>query len=288
MDILQLRYFCHAAETQNFAKTAEHFFVAPSGISQAVKRLEEELGKELFDRTSNRIRLNEAGRFFHEKATLALNTLEEAKSTLLVKEGERPVIRILALNNRRVVALAAERFSRAFPDTPLFFSYQKKEEDDYDMIISDTCPDDTATARLPLLNEPFALAFAKARFALSSPLTADALQKERFVCMPRGSSLYDRLMAFGRKLGFTPTVALESDDPATLHHCIETGVGIGLIPAVSWHGRFSAAVSLLPLPSFTRTTYLYTRPDVLSSPTKKAFAEILHTVFQEERNFANL
>ncbi|MBR2431832.1 MAG: LysR family transcriptional regulator, partial [Clostridia bacterium] len=42
MELLQLKYFCDAAETQNFSKTAKKYLVPTSNISQSIKRLEKE------------------------------------------------------------------------------------------------------------------------------------------------------------------------------------------------------------------------------------------------------
>ena len=56
MELLQLMYFCDAAEEENFSHTAQKYQVPPSNISQSVKRLEAELGVKLFDRSANRIR----------------------------------------------------------------------------------------------------------------------------------------------------------------------------------------------------------------------------------------
>jgi len=50
MELLQLTYFCDAAVTQNFSKTAQKYNVPPSNISQSIKRLERELSAPLFDR----------------------------------------------------------------------------------------------------------------------------------------------------------------------------------------------------------------------------------------------
>jgi len=82
MEILQLKYFCDAAQTQNFSKTAEKFMVPPSNISQTVKRLEKELGRPLFDRQANKIKLNESGLLFYQNAKAALDLLENAEKTL--------------------------------------------------------------------------------------------------------------------------------------------------------------------------------------------------------------
>jgi LysR family transcriptional repressor of citA len=62
MEFLQLRYFLDSAHTQSLAKTAKKHMVPASSVSAAIKRLEEELGCSLFDRTANRITLNENGR----------------------------------------------------------------------------------------------------------------------------------------------------------------------------------------------------------------------------------
>ena len=70
MELLQLRYFQESAVNGSFAKTAEAHSVPATSVSAAVKRLEKELGCSLFDRTCNRIQLNENGKLF-------LKTVEE-------------------------------------------------------------------------------------------------------------------------------------------------------------------------------------------------------------------
>ena len=47
MELLQLQYFCDAAERESFSATAKAYFVPPSAVSQSVKRLELELGVPL-------------------------------------------------------------------------------------------------------------------------------------------------------------------------------------------------------------------------------------------------
>ena len=80
MEILQLKYFCDAAQTENFSVTAAKHHVPTSCVSQSVRRLEKELGCELFFRSANRISLNENGKRFYGGVQRALNALEEAKN----------------------------------------------------------------------------------------------------------------------------------------------------------------------------------------------------------------
>ena len=82
MELLQLKYFCDAAQTQNFSKTAEKYRVPPSNISQIIRRLENELGVKLFAREANRLVLNEQGKLFYRKIKSALSLIEEAKEDM--------------------------------------------------------------------------------------------------------------------------------------------------------------------------------------------------------------
>lgn len=77
MELRQLRYFAKAAETLNFSDAAKSLNIAQSSLSQQVKQLEDELGTQLFIRSSHSIRLTEAGEVM---LPFALRTLNEAES----------------------------------------------------------------------------------------------------------------------------------------------------------------------------------------------------------------
>ena len=64
MELLQMKYFYDTANSGSFTKTAEKYMVPTSSVSAAVKRLEKELGCELFDRSANKITLNDEGKSF--------------------------------------------------------------------------------------------------------------------------------------------------------------------------------------------------------------------------------
>ena len=73
MELLQLKYFCDTAETQNLSETARKYSVPPSNISRAIKRLEAELDCVFFDHLSNKIFLNEQGKMFYERSRRRLH-----------------------------------------------------------------------------------------------------------------------------------------------------------------------------------------------------------------------
>ncbi len=62
MDLSQLEIFLSIAEEKSFSRAAEKMLRTQPAISIAIKRLEEELGESLFDRSSKNGSLTEAGR----------------------------------------------------------------------------------------------------------------------------------------------------------------------------------------------------------------------------------
>ncbi len=76
MELQQLKYFLHLAESENVTKAAASLHIAQPALSQSIKRLEKELGVQLFQRTGRRLHLNEAGKFFEEKVKPLMQTLD--------------------------------------------------------------------------------------------------------------------------------------------------------------------------------------------------------------------
>ncbi|MFH8338250.1 LysR family transcriptional regulator [Streptomyces sp. AM6-12] len=73
MELRQLEYFVAVAEERNFTRAAERVHISQSGVSAQIRRLERELGAELFDRSARTVTLTVAGKaaLAHARAALA-------------------------------------------------------------------------------------------------------------------------------------------------------------------------------------------------------------------------
>ena len=78
----QLRYFLAVVETGSFTKAAKRVFVTQPTLSAEIKKLEQHLGKELFNRTSKRVFLTESGTRFLPHAKSILYQLNFAESDI--------------------------------------------------------------------------------------------------------------------------------------------------------------------------------------------------------------
>jgi len=64
MNLKQIRFALAVAQEQNFTRAAKRCHTVQSALSHQIAKLEEELGSQLFERTSRKVELTAAGRAF--------------------------------------------------------------------------------------------------------------------------------------------------------------------------------------------------------------------------------
>ena len=82
MELRHLRYFLAVAEELHFARAAERQHIEQSPLSRAIKELEEDLGTQLFVRTTRSTRLTRAGKLFLEHVPRVFTALQQARDSV--------------------------------------------------------------------------------------------------------------------------------------------------------------------------------------------------------------
>lgn len=278
MELLQLTYFCDAAVTENFSKTAETYQVPPSNISQSIKRLEKELSVPLFDRRANRVVLNDRGRAFYGEVRQALDLLEHARAAAAGQPAEEQ-LRLVIHVNRRIVMKAVERFRSLWPAVNIVTTHGLSGEREADLIVSDRVMELPGFSREKLFREDIALAARRGMLPSGAP-DADRLRDKPFITMGPGNSLHGLTETICREMGFTPRIALQSEDPFYIRKCVELGLGIAVVPTFSWRGQFSDGVELHSVDR-SREVFLYRRRGKGACP--EAFCRVLREEIQAEQ-----
>jgi DNA-binding transcriptional LysR family regulator len=100
MDTLQLRLFVSIANTLNFSRTAEQFFITQPAVTHHIKMLENSLGVKLLSRTSRKVALSEEGVEFLNYANQALEVISDGENRIQnMAQGRKGHIRIAALSS---------------------------------------------------------------------------------------------------------------------------------------------------------------------------------------------
>ena len=283
MEILQLKYFCSAAESENFSLTAKKFGVPPSDVSQSIKRLEVELGARLFTRYPNRLELNERGRAFYAKASEALALLSEAAESATGGYAETSLS--LCVNcNRRIVMQVIERFRAEMPGVRIEMdTFADPSLGGYDVIIAGGGKVYERYRRRLLLTERILLAVPSGhRLAERERVDPSELAGERFIEMNELSSLSAPAGELYRAGGFTPEVALKTDDPFYFRRGVEMGLGIAFVPEFSWRGQFGEGIRLIPCGDVSREVYIYTDKTGYRGGAAAMFVDMLISAVNEQ------
>ncbi|MEW1838489.1 LysR family transcriptional regulator [Nonomuraea angiospora] len=106
MDLVRhLRYFTVVAEELHFGNAAIRLGMAQPPLSQRIKRLEEELGVRLFDRSARQVRLTEAGRLLLGEAREIVARVDRLHE--LARQGEGTVLKVGLPPDLAAAAIAA-------------------------------------------------------------------------------------------------------------------------------------------------------------------------------------
>lgn len=115
MELNQLKQFKTIAESKTMREASELLHISQPALSFSLKKLEEELGVQLFERKKNRIILNQAGKLALTHACAVLGRAEEMKNVFRAYAKENSCL-FLGFCDAGPMRLSVPLLQKAFPD----------------------------------------------------------------------------------------------------------------------------------------------------------------------------
>jgi LysR family transcriptional activator of glutamate synthase operon len=241
LELRQLRYVEAVARHRHFTRAAEELHVAQSALSHQIKRLEAELGTELFERTSRHVAATDAGEAVAARARRVLAEIEgvneEIDELRGVMRGHIWIGALLPAGEIDVPALVA-RFSESHPGIEVgiregtagdMLGYLAEDEVDAAFsMLAGPPPDDMVVERLS--EDEIIAAFAPGAAPGRGPVRATHLAQYPIVAPRAGSATMQKLREFFARQNQPLRVALESGDPFLLRCLVSGGFGVAIIP----------------------------------------------------------
>ena len=247
MKLQQLRQFVALAETGNFHRAAERLHMAQPPLSVSIRKLEEELGGALFERTTTGVLLTAAGQAMLEDARRTLAHAEQCRQAVQHAHqgtGGRLRLGIIGSATYALLLRLIPSLRARYPQITLELSEATSSEI-LDGLLARRF--DAGLLRFPLLDargfellpldrDDFVLAVAE-----TSPLAArDAIAlseaaREPFIMYPRAKvpGLAALAMMRCQFSGFAPQVAQEAAQVQTIMSLVASGLGVGLVAGVA-------------------------------------------------------
>jgi DNA-binding transcriptional LysR family regulator len=261
VELRRLRYFVAVAEELHFRRAAERLHLAQPALSQQVKKLEAELGVDLFHRTRRGVALTRAGVVFLEEARRVLRLADEAaRAAQEAASGVAGRLRVGLLADAvpTSVPRAIVRFSTRFPGvevSPETLSARRAIDEvrsgRLDVAVV-ALPAPTAGLQTTFLGNEGTIAAVAERHPLSGRVSVpwDRLADQRLVLLPRATNpaFHDGVIAACHGAGFAPSI-VEMTKPEIEHAFLSVagGAGIALVPASVADRYTTPGVRFLPL-----------------------------------------
>ncbi len=230
MNLRQLHYFYDTAQNENLSRTAKKHLVPASSVSASIKRLENDLGVPLFDRTANKIALNAKGKYLANELHFAFEKIDQAVRQITTPEAERPQIKLLIRARPKWITELIVEYISDNPNVDFIISndYTLSNIDDFDIVVDELSEQYQNWNRFLLSLETICVKAAADSRLVGRELSFSHLEGEVFVLPSKGNGMRKLYEQTCMLHGMKPNVAIECNDRQCLQYYVQAGMGLTL------------------------------------------------------------
>ena len=284
MDLLQLRYFYDSASSLSISKTAEKYGVPSTSVSASIRRLEEELGCKLFDRTPNRIILNDRGIIMLESLKKIFSEMDYMLDAVSGTIDDHKEIKILVKAIRTMITEQVIEYKKKFTQTrfKLVADFDETSIDDFDIIIDFKSDRYTGYDSHPLVSQQIYCYVPSDSNLCNRKFTLKEMSQMSFVLMSQQGNYGKIFTSACKNAGFSPNIVAQVNDSACFRRIISSGIAIGVTGQFAT--RVDGNITLVPLNvtdfKYSQTVCMYYKKDAVGNAAR--FASFLQNNIKKQ------
>lgn len=292
MNLRDLQYVIAVAETRHFGKAAERCFVSQPTLSGQIKKLEQQLGVAIFERSNRSVDITPVG---EEILKHARQIVEQADViSQLAQAHQDPLagpLRIGAIPTLSpyLMPLVLIPLKKAYPKLKLSLSEEltdiligRLQNHEIDAALLATDVEEPGLDSIALFDEPFWVAFPrKHEFYTKDRIKLRDLEQENILLLAEGNCLAQQAMSVckmqDRQQG--DMADLRASSLETLIQLVRADLGITLVPALAMQGSWVTGSGVVAQPlaiksAFRRVSLVF-RHSFPRQQALRAFADII-------------
>ena len=240
MELRQLEYFQMSSRLKNITRAAERLRVSQPNITVAIKKLEAELGIQLFDRSQKQLSLTPEGAVFLNRIELALRNIQDAVLEVNdYKQLQKGTIKIgiPSMIGAYLFPKIFSSFQRRYPHLDIYLyeegstairEHLERDELDFGIvIISDASPN------LQLLkmstNQIVACVPEHHELVKQDFIHIKDMADTDLIMLKEGSFLRNLILQKLKSANVTPNIVLESNQIETIKGLVSSDVGLAFL-----------------------------------------------------------
>jgi DNA-binding transcriptional LysR family regulator len=291
MDLSQLEVLVAVAQERGFSRAAERLHRTQPAVSQAIRRLEDEIGEPLFDRSSKDGTLTDAGRVLFDYAQQMLNLRRDARSTVrelrdlhrgrvAVSANEYTVMYLLP-----VVAAFRTRHPHIKIEVKRSFSSRIPSEvlgREVELGLVTFRPTDPALKATVAATDELALLVAPDHpLAERDEVSVRELGVENFIAHNVRSPYREKVVQTFERYRTELNISMEMPSLEAIKRLVEQGLGVALMPRLAARAEISRgqlhALAVREM-RLERKLYFISRSGAALSHATRAFVKIARTL----------
>lgn len=244
MNLRDLKYIIEVAREKNFAKAAQKVFVSQPAMSMQIKKLEETLGVNIFERDKQNFLITPIGAEIIKKAEIILRETEDMK--LIAKNSKDPLAGNIKIGAFPTIASYylpnfTKNIHKKFPQLKIFLVEEKTDEllekllnGDLDLCIFAMPVDNNNLSGEKIFSEKFLLATPKNHpLSKKTKIQLKELKNQQLMLLNEGHCMRNQALEICSSVKAFENNDFRATSLETLRQMVANGNGITLIPEIA-------------------------------------------------------